>query len=198
MPTTNEVVQAIPSWLWLTERLGIDHGSEESIAEINWERTCTFTNNPILSETDVPCHIEFTSGVSFFALRGVALGHRAADCCFSGHSEPLTPEQRAVFRGSVNHHWQDLAKALERTLIEKLEIPKQCLDPYVPHPQSGTGEFGKVVPNKRFLVLWSYPHQWERQGFRAEFDLETGEIKDIGFTDHEIIRALARAQGKTL
>jgi len=54
------------------------------------------------------------------------------------------------------------------------------------------------VPNKRATVLWAHPKDQNLQGFGAEFDLETGELKELGFTDADILKAIARAQGKSL
>lgn len=197
-PSTNEVFEAISSWLWLCQQVKIDPGIDTAPDKVDWEQTCVFTNRTLTSPTDSICRIQFHAGTWFASVRGIAFGYHAADCYFAREFEGLTKDERLAFGGKINFSWQELARKFERTLIDSVGIPNQYLSAYRPHVEPPPPGVGHLAENKRVLVLWTYPQEWKYQGFGAEFDLETGKIKDVGFTDPDIIRAIAHAQGKTL
>jgi hypothetical protein len=190
-PTTNEVEQAIASWLWLCQKLKIDPGQGTNLAAVDWDRSLVFTNS-WLHGSPVEIAVWFTNGDNFCSVHGVALSHTASDTYFVGWNK-RTGEELLIFKGKVKHHWEDLAKNLERVLIEEIKVPKKCFAAYASRASSEPPEFGTETL-KRVRVEWTDRQNRKEFGFGAEFDLETGEIKSVGFRDPKILDALGRAQ----
>jgi hypothetical protein len=148
----------------------------------------------------VECRVEFRNGANFCAVHGVALNHSAPDAYFVGDQGRFTREQMMAFRGKVNRHWEQLAKDLEELIVDRLGIPKKFLAPYTLRHPYRVPEVGSVG-FKRVCLRWSDLRRQDIRGsdllgFGAEYDLETGELKDIGFSDADIVESLGRAQGR--
>jgi hypothetical protein len=162
--------------------------------------TLVYTNWSLISPGDKPLWIAFKDKSSFLSLSGAALSYCASD----SEQVPRTwreLEGQLDFSGTINYRWQDLAKRLEKTLTSRLGVPEECLARYVPQAGALPDEFdtvGSKVPLRRVHVFWVEPNSRHNpvddHGFGAEFDLQTGELKDIGFLDTRILKAIARAQ----
>jgi hypothetical protein len=198
-PTTNQVLEAIAGWLQLCSRLGLEPGTQTNIDAVFWPRTAIYTEEAI-SKTDPICQVQFTNGTFFEAVGGVALGHYAADSCFTGYWQEMTPEERAPFKGRVLVSWRDLAKGLEGRLINNLGIPRKMLSPFTAGPELKDTPVG-AEGIKRVVVGWrNWPKKSNRfvsidetrLAFAAEFDTETGDLKWINFRDPDFIAALRR------
>src|SRR5262249_35820353 len=110
------------------------------------------------------------------------------------------------FKGKVLKNWEDLAKGLEEKLIARAGVPKQLLDPFIPQIHINKVELGKET-TKRVVVGWrNWPRNANRTvyveetilAFRAEFDVESGELKWLNFHDPQFIGALRQAQSEEL
>jgi hypothetical protein len=101
----------------------------------------------------------------------------------------------AAFTTAINKSWQDLATNLEQRLVGALGIPAAHIATWQLQPPYDAPEVGSTA-FKRVCLRWTNGRWPETLGFGAEFDLETGELKEIGFADPQIIQALARSQGK--
>ena len=124
----------------------------------------------------------------------------AGDSYWTGDWQHRTREQKLAFMGRINLRWQELAKRLERTLVEKLGVPKRCLVPFRPVVTWGPADAFGTETLTRVQVAWRekrHPGE-DVHGVAGEFDLQTGELKTVGFCDPGIIEAIARAQGKEL
>jgi hypothetical protein len=163
--------------------------------------TLVYTNWSLISPGDKPLWIAFKDKSSFLSLQGSALSYCASD----SEQVPRTwreLEGKLDFSGTIKYKWQELAKRLEKTLTSRLGVPERCLARYVPRALALPSELGPVgskVPRRRVDVFWVEPNSPHRpvddHGFGAEFDLQTGELKHIGFLDTRILKAIARAQG---
>jgi hypothetical protein len=202
MPSTDDVAKAMPGWLWLCLRLGVKPGVATNVSEVDWDKTLVYTHYWFLSTNDMVCRIVFKTGAVFLSLRGAAIGYIAPDASTQpGRGWPYFDPP--PFKGTIKYRWQDLAEKLQDTLTDRLGIPKECLIPYCPRPGSGAAlaALGSNVRERRATILWrtsSASGYNELQGCGAEFDLETGELKELGLTDPAILKAIARAQGKPL
>ena len=182
--------RALPSWLWLCESLKIDTRGETNLSAVNWDGTFLFTNHLIMGRP-LECAVELASGANFCAIQDVAVSYVSRDPYFFGNWPSRTAEQLRPFQGRINLNWQSLAAEFERALVERVRIPKKYLDPYKPYPVfAGERELG-IVTVKRVLVRWgSSRKNAYYEAFNAEFDLETGELKQLAFLDRELISAL--------
>jgi hypothetical protein len=198
-PSTNEVLEAVVSWRALCAMLGVTAGTNADLGSVNWDYTCIFTNVFILSETDRVCRVEFNDGIWLASLRGVVFAHHAADSyTFGNHWQPRTAEQELAFRGKINYRWEDLAQRLQDTLVKKAGVPRECFSRYTPMGPPEKSELGARVSNRYVYISWEQTPDRKFHGLTAEFDAQTGELKDVGFNDPRILKALARAQGKRL
>ena len=205
-PSTNEVLQALSSWSWLCDGLGLDCGVGASLAAVNWDNTYLYTNAWVSSTSPV-CRVTFTNRSWFDAVGGVASDAFSPGSCYINEWGFRVLEDWLPFEGKVNRRWGDVAGDLEQRLETRLGIPRQLLAKYERHLRNtsvpGVGETGL----KRVLVNWNNGAPvrveyrggavwaWENHlGFSAELDVGTGELKFIRFCDPALIEALARAQ----
>jgi hypothetical protein len=205
-PTTNDVQRAIESWRWLCRQLRVPLGSATNVAGVDWEwnKTFAYTNEALLG-APVSFVVTFTNGALFCAVRG-------------GVANILTvaPDPAASTEGTIRYKWQDLCENFERTLVEKLGIPRQCFAAYRPIPPTVTHEgspyHGLAYPPpaevgsrgyKIARVDWTDPKEsWPVGGFiprfHAIFDLESGALRNVAIVDPQMVEALSRAQGRPL
>jgi len=203
-PTTNEVLSAIGSWLWLCQRLGVDPGAQTNLDSVFWPKTVVYTNEEI-SRAAAVCQVNFSNHACFESINGVVFSLFASNACFFGFYQQMSPEDLAQFNGKIIKRWEDLAKDLERVLVEKVGIPRALLEPFSPELDV------RIAPTegrsiKRVVVGW---RNWPRNAHRfvdvsetanalsVEFDLETGELKWISFEDPRFIGALRLAQSRS-
>jgi hypothetical protein len=89
-------------------------------------------------------------------------------------------------------------------LVQKFGIPSEQLAPFTawsPDPETAGIKLLRVewrvwptTPSRPDGTTWLTD---TRLGFVATFDLQSGEVKYISFSDRELIEALGRAQRKT-
>jgi hypothetical protein len=202
-PATNDVVAGIKSWLWLCQRLGANPGGQANLESVWWDMSFRCTNRetiPFYTASSVT----FSNGQHVYCHDGLAFSWFAPDACFTGFWEHMSPEDRDCFKGKVSLHWEDLAKNLEKVLVEKVGIPKALMVLFQAEEHIHRAEFG-TFDVKRTVISWrNWPrnaHRFvsvdeTRLAFTAEFDLETGELKSIWFQDEEFVPALRAAESK--
>jgi hypothetical protein len=195
LPTTNQVQTAIQSWLWLCHELELATGTETDISTVNWTRTCIYTNMAIVSATDAVCRVEFSNGTWFLSLGGVAISHHPSDSYFSA-SASITATRNVAFRGPVKYRWQDLAARLQGVLVAHMAPAVERLKSCSVHRISTSAADPGIEGIKRILIGWSR-HIDGSEALGAEFDLETGELKDVAFNDALLITELRAAQAES-
>ena len=170
---------------------------------IDWDETWAVPDG-ILSDTVAVCKVQFTNGAGLMAFEGTVFGASSPDCCYDGSESRRQEPEWDRFRGRILKNPEDIAKKLERALIEKVGLPAEELRQFTHDPFSRAPEVG-TTDLKRMVALWrTWPPNpgravsvdETRLGFVAEFDLETGQVKSISFYDPALRRALARAQAK--
>jgi hypothetical protein len=197
-PETNQVQQAICSWLLLCRQLGVKPGPQTNLCDVKWEATAFRTNSspPLLQ-------VAFTNG-AFFLSRGPTVTWFCAQDAFWARMKPENRWWEAP-SGLVTRRWELLAKELERALTEHVGLNKEDLAPYqcfanpVTPPEPGTkGETRAYVEWKKPSASASPPGRLQspNTAFDAEFDLGSGELKSLHFTDSKLIEALVRANEK--
>src|SRR5262249_35045148 len=152
-----------------------------------WEHSFTYTNTT-LSAPVRTVQVHFTNGVAFEALGGFAISHYAADGAFMGNWKPRTQADWALFQGTVQKDWRQLALALERRLIKEAGIPAALLGQF-----SASAAY-RFAPDMGSYGLKRLCVQWRPNGspkiirgretsaaLSAEFDLGTGELISIAF-----------------
>jgi hypothetical protein len=203
-PGTNQVAELLQSWLWLCGKLGVDPGPKAGLPEVMWSRTFIYASE--ISNALPSVVVQFNNGTKFAAANGVAFSHYAADSCYVGPWQTMSRAEREGFYGTITKRWQDLAKGLENTLTEQVGLSNSLIKLFTPNPSLGVvGDVGSICM-KRMVVSWrNWPDDKTRDvsieetklGFEAEFDLETGDLKWISFSDPQIIGALRNLQQKT-
>ena len=198
-PMPSQVFDGITSWLWLCQHLGINPGTQTNLAAVDWEHSFTFTNTTYSAPVRA-VQVHFANGVCFDALGPFAISHFAADAAFVGNWSARSQAESARFYGTVEKDWRQLARSLERRLVQDVGISPTLLSQFTLWPSPYFPEMGSYGL-KRLEV------QWHRNGpplvvrgsphapaLRVEFDLGTGELKSIEFGAPELINAIARLQ----
>jgi hypothetical protein len=196
-PPTNQVVQAITSWLSLCRKLGVDPGPQTNVDLVDWQRTLSYTNASVSMITPV-CVIRFQNGTAFEAIGEAAFSHYSRDACFSvyGSEGPLGDVER--FKGRIIKNGQELIQALPRRLITEFGLnPDVMLSAKaIPRDFPPVGSQGL----KRVRVNWrTFPnHKGVVRAeettllFSAELDLETGRLIWISFHDPSLVGAVMK------
>ena len=198
-PMPSQVAEGITSWLWLCNHLGINPGTQTNLAGVDWEHSFTATNSSFSAPVR-NIQVHFMNGVVFDMLGPFAISHFAQDAAFVGRWEFRSQAESARFYGTVEKDWRQLAKALQRRLVQDVGISPTLLAQFSVRPTPAFPEVGSYA--MRRLVV-----QWRRNGsplivdgrapaaaLTAEFDLGTGELKFIQFGAPDLINAMARVQ----
>jgi len=200
---TNMVADAVASWIWLCNRLGVVPGPQTNLDCVHWGETFVYTNSDISTSAPV-LQVRFKNGVCFESCGGVTFSHYAADACFTGLWRRQPPEYFKPFEGTVSVTWKDLSTNLEGMLRNRLGIPAELLARFTADGKWKPPELGTRT-TKRLVVEWRHwprtegfvPIQESILAFAAEFDLENGELKWINFQDPEFIAAIGLRQGRS-
>jgi len=210
MPATNVVVQAIGAWVKVCDRLGMHPGSETNLADVDWDRSCVFTNRRFSSITPV-CRVHFRNGAQVNAFRGAIISGGLEDKFYTVEHLRKRPEDIERFKGKVKKRPQDLAKGLESTLQAEFGFPTSVFSRFIAGPS--VGDFNEEVGSEgvtRVVIAWRdwpdlHPTDGEsiyipisdtKLGFAVEFDTQTGEIKGFAFDDPELVSLFTAAQSQ--
>ncbi len=198
-PGTNDLVEAIISWKQFCQKLKLNPGAETEVASVNWGRSFTYTNNSLSSASPV-LQVMFNNGTCFESIAGVAFSHYSPDACYTGFWQSMSRGEADRFRGKILKRWQDLAKELEKVLVERVGVPKRLMESFTPNTEINSTTVG-TEGIKRVVIGW---RNWPRDrdgsedqtvlAFEAEFDVESGELKWINFHDRDFVEALRVAQ----
>jgi hypothetical protein len=203
-PQTNSVIQTIPLWLAFCSEMGISTGPRTNLADVDWSTSCVYTSS---SEPEVSAIIQvrFKSGAFFEYACGAIIGAFAPDCCYAGIFDERTPAEWERFKGPILKHQRDLATNLEAELTSKLGLPAGAVQAFrVLWGKEDSDPLGRIGVKRALLEWRNWP--WHpgrmvriaetRAGFRAEFDLETGELKFLKFFDPALVKLLTKVQMK--
>lgn len=205
LPTTNQVRAAVSNWLWFCQQLSIDPGSDTNIARVNWVRTWTYAGEPFSAKSPF-CQITFSNGTCFESVKGITFNHVSSDTCYGLFWDTRPKAEWDPFRGKVTRSWEDLAKALEKVLVAKLGISGKTLASLRPFPVILPKEETGRDPVARAVLTWRPPLPAKHKsppGERydassVEFDLHTGDLKSINFSDKILLPSLAGAKARGL
>ena len=189
-PTTNDVQLLVPKWLNFCKRLGLDPGNQTNVAEVDWEPTFKAQAGPSLPPGGVLYKIQFRNGNSFNCVdQRVVVGHKCGDAAFVGAWADKSPPYWTNFVGKTTLKWQDLADDLNARLT-RLGVSSEDLGRY--KPDIDVGGLGGV---NRCVVYWYESKSLGRMdrdriktGLLAEFDLATGQIKNLQIFDFDLLK----------
>jgi hypothetical protein len=187
-PTTNEVQLLVPRWLNFCKRLGLDPGNQTNIAEVDWERTFKgIARYPFPQGTSG--NIQFKNGVGFSWLSQTIFGHWRGDAAFMGAWGDQPPAYWTNFVGKTTLKWQDLAAELNARLL-RLGVSAEDLCKYKPDIEvAGTEEVDRcVVYWYESKSLGKIDRDHIKHGLLAEFDLATGQIKNLQVFDFNLLK----------
>ncbi len=188
-PTAAEVESFVPKWLKFCERLGLDPGSQTNLADVDWGTTFKAKSPTWLPEGTL-YKIQFRNGTVFQCVNGTMFSHVCPDASFVGAWGDKPQEYWNAFIGKPLKKWEALAKELNDLLVHRLGVSQTHLDGYTPTLYTtGTGgvtrcvvrwcerkSVGKIRPDSIKTALW------------VEFDLETGEMKNLTFDDWSLLQ----------
>ena len=186
-PTTNEAQILIPAWLNFCKRLGLEPGNQTNVAEVDWEPTFKTEASPLARGLDYK--IQFRNEYSFNCVGQTVTGHKCGDAAFVGAWADRPPDYWTNFVGETTRKWQDLAAELNARLVS-LGVSSQYMDQYTPDADlTGTGGVNRVV------VYWyeskslgKMDRDRIKTALLAEFDLATGQIKNLQFFDFNLLK----------
>jgi len=189
-PTTNDVQLLVPKWLNFCKRLGLDPGNQTNVAEVDWEPTFKAQAGPPRLQGSVLYKIQFRNGGSFNCVdQRVVVGHKCGDAAFVGAWADQPPAYWTNFVGKTTRKWQDLAAELNARLLS-LGVSSKDLDKYKPDIDlAGSGGVNRcVVYWYESKSLGKMDRDRIKTGLLAEFDLATGQIKNIQFDDFNLLK----------
>ena len=116
-------------------------------------------------------------------------GHKCGDAAFVGAWADRPPDYWTNFVGETTRKWQDLAAELNARLVS-LGVSSQYMDQYTPDADlTGTGGVNRVV------VYWyerkslgKMDRDRIKTALLAEFDLATGQIKNLQVFDFNLLK----------
>jgi len=199
IPTTNEVRAGIASWLTLCTKLNLNPGSDTEVSRVDWDRSYVYTNLSI-SSTKPVCQIHLKNGTRFECVDSVAVSHFCDDACFIDFWDDRPSDEWRRFDGKVARKWQDLAKELERRLTKQLALPEKLISSFPPAVSLAGADYG-AQGLARCVVRWHVQSEdarlvgsgiEPRGALAAEFDLQSGAVKWIGFYDPALIATLTQ------
>ncbi len=202
-PSPGEVLDGIRGWLWLCQHLGVEPGPQTNLAAVDWPMTICFTN-PELSAVCPQCLVTFKNGATFEYFNGVTFSHFSSDSCFVGFWSRRPREEWQPFEGKVTKHWEELAKKVEAILVKNAGLDPLLIRRYEAAPTIKPPEIGSQAV-RRIVIEWRHwpkrsgfiPVSDSTLGFRAELDLQSGDLKWLKFDDPSLISALGKRQGKS-
>jgi hypothetical protein len=194
-PTTNDVVRAIQSWLALCSKLDLDPGSHTNLENVDWTETYLYNSDHILEDwTRLPastvCRVQFKNGAKVDAIDGVVFSYACADS-YWGRPKRERLAAWGPAQGQAAKDWDNLAKSLDRRIVEKLGVPESVLQQSRRHVEGNPPAQG-ASGNTRPIVYWHRlpPRpEWDSVDknmtslFWAELDLQTGAVKLIRFNE---------------
>lgn len=187
-PNTNEVRRAIVDWLTFCRKLSLDPGVQTNVADVDWSQSILYPDR-MISETHLVTRVRFKNGTFFNSFQGVTFTHYAADAALTGNQvfrEGLTIAQREA---AVRGKWEPLVRELEERITTQLHIPRSMFTNSEPTLNAVTDDV-QAVGKTRVSVWWrrlpSIPDanataEYFRSLLRAEFDVDTKQIKSIDF-----------------
>jgi hypothetical protein len=203
-PTTNEVSRAIAKWLIFCARLGLDTGSTTNLADVDWDKT-DLAPFPGVVPDDLPAsQVCFGNGACFLSFEDTVFWH-----VLSSDTDTYRTQTRGAkpFRGKILKRWEDLAQGVKPLLSAKLGIPQAELDPFRGSPSYRPPKVGTQGRRELWIDWRIWPDKptrpdglitiYEtREGFRVQFDLETGRMEGISFLDPHLLKILRDVESK--
>jgi len=187
-PTTNDVQVLVPGWLNFCKRLGLDPGNQTNVAEVDWEPTFKTQASPPLPP-GVQYKIQFRNGCSFNCVDQRVFGHKCGDAAFVGAWADKPPDYWTNFVGKSTRKWQDLAAELNARLVS-LGVESKYLRQYTPDTYvAGSGGVNRVLVDwYESKSLGKMDKDRIKKGLWAEFDLATGQIKNLLIFDFNLLK----------
>lgn len=188
-PTTNLIQTLIPKWLNFCEKLDLNPGAQTSVADVDWEATFKSVSPPSLPAGTL-YKIQFRNGAAFNCINETVFAHACSDASFIGAWAEKSPDYWKAFVGTPSNTWETLAARLNMRLVEKLGVSNAYLKRFTPTPYTlGDGGVSRcVVRWYETKSIGKMPQDSIKTALSAEFDLATGQIKNLMFDDWELLK----------
>jgi len=160
-PTPDDFRRAVEGWLAFCQLLGLEPGAQTNLDDVDWSSSwLSPTSSRGVWSNDVcvvqACHLRFKSGACFDSAGGVASSHYCADAARYSGNDYRQGGQWGPFEGRPTKRWEDLAKALEARISERLGAPKSFFE----RMRARLGSLPEDPPGhplKRAIVGWRLP-----------------------------------------